>query len=86
MADDPPGGLLVSDPRVGRERNKWGLRPPRRQNGPLRNAVPGASLPPVSTSGNPTLCGIRAPRSVDPTDDLGLAQMPRGSGFNLCAR
>jgi hypothetical protein len=56
------------------------------RNGFLRNAVPGASLPPVSTSGNPTLCGIRAPRSVDPTDDLGLAQMLRGSEFNLCVR
>ncbi len=33
--------------------------------GPLRNAAPGASLPPVATSGDPTLCEIRAPRSLD---------------------
>jgi hypothetical protein len=56
-----------------------------RITGPLRNA-PGASLPPVSTSGNPTLCEIQAPRSVDQTNDLGLPQMPRGRGLNLCAR
>jgi hypothetical protein len=51
--------------------------------GPLRNAAPGASLPPVATSGNPALCEIRAARSVDQTTDFGLAQMPRGRGLNL---
>ena len=56
------------------------------RNGHLRNAEPGASLPPVSTSSNPTLCEIRTFRSVDQTNDLGLPQMPRGRGLNLCAR
>jgi len=32
------------------------------------------------------LCEIRAFRSVDQTNDLGLPQMPRGTGLNLCAR
>ena len=52
------------------------------ENDPLRNAAPGAFLAPVSTFGNPTLCEVRAPRSVDQTNDLGLEQMPRGRGLN----
>jgi hypothetical protein len=39
-----------------------------------------------ATGVNFPLCEIRAPRSVDQTNDLGLPQMPRGRGLNLSAR
>ena len=39
-----------------------------------------------ATGVNFPLFEIRAPRSVDQTNDLGLPQKPRGRGLNLSAR